>query len=138
MCVESIAPITLGKPAPAENCALLLACWNLLYLLRCGQFPHSAGLARLRVDRHGPNRLASALHSNDSRSSPHSSRRIALGNLKQLMSQPPSRASKSSLSLNTSSLRIAPFAKSSNAAKAASVVNGIHCTTLRMLLYPLI
>ena len=94
----------------------------------------------IRLGWHGSaqGRLAYVLRSNACRSSAHSSRQIALGNLKWLMSQLPSCASKSSLSLNTHSLRIAPFAKSSNITKAAIVFNSMHCTTLRMLLYQLV
>lgn len=157
MCVQSIAPITLGKPALAANCALMLACstalyGNLIYLADMRIIPsHTAGMVRLRVDWHSPDRSASSLwnapvarnpsvvstcmgtgsawllavsRSKAGRSSAHSSRRIALGNLKRLMSQLSSCASKSSLSLNTRSLRIAPFTMSSNTAKAAIVVNG--------------
>ena len=105
MCVQSIAPITLGKPAPAANCTLMLACsaalyGNLIYVAEMRIIPsHLAGMAWLRVDWHSPNWLASVLPSNASRSSAHSSRRISLRNLKWLMSQSPLCASKSSLSL---------------------------------------
>ena len=100
---------------------------NLIYLAEMPIIPfHSAGMARLRVDWHSPDWLASVLRSNVGRSSAHSSRRIAHGNLKPLMSQSPSCASKSSLSLNTRSLRIAPFAKSFITAKADIVFNGMH------------
>ena len=57
---------------------------------------------------------------------------------KRLMSHLSSCASKPSLSLNTRSLPIAPFTMSSNTTKAAISFNGMHCTTLRMLLYPLV
>lgn len=68
---------------------------------------------------------SAVLHSKADRSSAHSSRRVALRNLKQLMSQLSSCAGKSSLSLNTCSLLIAPFAMSFNITKAANVFNGI-------------
>ena len=64
MCVQSIAPITLGKPALAANCALMLACstalyGNLMYLDDIRMIPsHTAGMARLRVDWHNPDRSA--------------------------------------------------------------------------------
>jgi len=88
LCVQSIAPITIGKPALAANCASMLACSTAL---REFDIPaemqiipsHSAGMARLRVDWHSPNWLASVLRSNAGHSSAHSSRRIALGNLKR-------------------------------------------------------
>jgi len=84
MCVQSIAPITLGKPARAANCAVMLACstalyGNLISLAEMRIFPsHMAGMARLRVDWHSPNQLASVLRSNAGRSSAQCSRRIAL------------------------------------------------------------
>jgi len=171
MCVQSIAPITLGKPAVAANCAFMLACsaalyGNLIYLAEMQIIPsHTAGMARLMVDWHSPDRSASSLwnapvarnpnvvitcmgtgsawlravlRSNAGRSSEQSSRMIALGNLKRLMSHLSSCANKSCLSLKTRSLLIAPLAMSSNTAKAAIVSNSMHCNTLRMLLYPLL
>ena len=153
MCMQSIAPITLGKPALASNCASMLACSTVLCEFHIPAemqiIPfHSAGMARLMVDWHSHNRLASSLWNapllqpqcahhlwNKQRMAP---RCVALQCRPQLCAQLSSCASKYSQSLNTRSLPIAPFTMSSNTAKAAIVFNGKHCTTLRMLLYPLV
>jgi len=67
MCVQLIAPITLGKPALAVNYALMLACSaalyrNLIYLAEMWIIPsHTAGMAWLRVDWQSPDRSAISL-----------------------------------------------------------------------------
>jgi len=162
-----IAPITLGKPSIASNCGLMLA-WEFDIPAEMRIIlSHSAGMARLRVDWHSPNRLASSFWNapvarNPSHAlvptgdvhtcghkrmaprccapTPAAALRTVPGGLpsKRLMNQLSSCASKSSLSLNTRSLPVAPFAMSTNTAKAGIVFNGMHCNTLHMLLYPLV
>ena len=167
----AVDSFTLGKPALAGNCALMLACsaalyGNWIYLADMRIIPsHTAGMARLRVDWHSPDRSASSLwnplllgtpvwsapvlvqaaHGSSPccaprpaaalRTSPRTVPRTVPGGLplKRLMSQLSSCASRSSLSLNTRSLCIAPFTISSNTAKAAVAV--IFCTTLRFYIH---
>ena len=125
MCVQLIAPITLGKPALAANCALMLTCsaalyGNLIYLADMWIIPsHMAGMAQLRPGPSGmPPLLGTpvwsapvwiqAAHGSSLCRAPRLATALptvpggfALGNLKWLMSQLSSCASKSSLSLNT-------------------------------------
>lgn len=156
MCVQSIAPITLGKPAIATNCILMFG-WSttsygkLIYLVDMRMIQsHTAGIARLKDDWLIPERSASSLWKEPvarkqsvvstckgtgiawllavslSKFGPNSaqnSKRIALGNLKRLISQSSSWARKSLWSLKTCSLRILPLAMSSDKANAAIAID---------------
>jgi len=163
--VQSIAPITFGFKLPVGNLACSTALWEFDIPAEMQIISyHSTGMARFRVDWHSPNRLASSLWNSLAARNPgvhvtpvctspvaqkaHGSSlccaptaaaalRTVPGGLpsKQLMSQLSSCASKSSLFLNTCSLPIAPFAMSSNTAKAAIVFNSMHCNTLLQRFY---